>query len=315
MNNPPTNSLNKTPRHKKWLGRFAPSPSGPLHLGSLVAAVASFMIAKQNGGSWLVRIEDLDPPREIAGAADAILSCLDDCALHWDGEVVYQSQRSEIYRQRLRELTKQSIVYQCDCSRKLIEARHHGVYDGYCDARNLLETSDQATRIRFASGFEIFEDKILGRCEFSSANDQHDFIVKRRDGLFAYQLAVVADDIEQGIDHVVRGKDILDSTPRQNFLYQCFGLSPPSYYHLPLVEDSKGIKFSKRSGSEAVVKERASEMLVHAFDHLGQKIDPEMLAAKPDEIITHFLKNWRTDKILSEASQLQRPKNKLVETD
>lgn len=289
------NNINSS--DKPWIGRFAPSPTGPLHLGSLVAAVASYMIAKQRGGRWLVRIEDLDPPREVSGASRSILTSLEEFGLFWDGEVVYQSQRNDLYQQRFEELIERKIVYQCDCSRKVIEARNQGIYDGYCRNRKLPDKSDQATRIKFLSGFEDFDDQILGSCQFNADLDSQDYVVKRRDGLFAYQLAVVADDIDQGINHVVRGLDILDSTPRQNLLYHCFAETPPSYYHLPLVKDSSGIKLSKRQGALAVNKQKAAEVLLQAFQHLGQNIDIQMVDSKPVEIISYFEKNWQLVKI------------------
>ena len=284
-------------RDKAWIGRFAPSPTGPLHLGSLVAAVASYMIAKHKGGRWLVRIEDLDPPREVHGASHSILTSLEEFGLFWDGEVVYQSQRSALYQQRIEELIEQKIVYQCDCSRKMIEARNKGIYDGYCRSRELPDNCEQATRVKFSSGFENFDDRILGHCQFDADSDTQDFVVKRRDGLFAYQLAVVADDIEQGVNHIVRGQDILDSTPRQNFLYHCFSETPPSYYHLPLVKDTSGVKLSKRQGALAVNKHKAAELLLKALQHLGQDIDIQMADSNPVEIITYFEKNWQLAKI------------------
>ena len=247
-----------------WVGRFAPSPSGPLHLGSLVAAVASYMIAKQKGGQWLVRIEDLDPPREVKGAAKNILASLEEFGLHWDGEVVYQSQRSQLYQQRLEELMAQSIVYPCDCSRKEIENRSQGIYDGFCKNKKLLNNQTQAIRIDFSKGKNHFYDEIQKQCSLNSASDCQDFIIKRKDGLFAYQLAVVSDDIEQGINHVVRGKDILDSTPRQNFLYQCFSQAQPQYFHVPLVKNDDGSKLSKSLGSTAINKPQASKLLLKA---------------------------------------------------
>jgi len=295
----PSSSNKQSPIGEKqpWIGRFAPSPTGKLHLGSLVAALASYMVAKQQGGKWLVRIEDLDPPREIEGATKSILTSLEDFGLHWDGSVIYQSQRSSIYQQRLKELISLKIVYQCDCSRRMIEARNHGIYDGFCRLRSLPSKTDQATRIKFESGFEYFDDHILDRCLFDSEADKQDFIIKRRDGLFAYQLAVVADDIEQKINHVVRGQDILDSTPRQNFLYHCFGHAVPDYFHLPLVTDNKGIKLSKRSAAEPVKKNQASALLLKALQHLGQDIDHPMQDAKPLEIIHYYEKHWQTEQI------------------
>jgi len=281
-----------------WVGRFAPSPTGPLHFGSLVAAVASYMIAKTNGGRWLVRMEDLDPPREVAGAAKQILTSLESYGLHWDGEVVYQSQRGSLYQQKLEELIQQKIVYYCSCSRKTIENRNQAVYDGHCRGQlKANHQSLQAIRVKFVDGFESFEDRLCGHCQFCSEADKQDFIIKRRDGLFAYQLAVVCDDIEQGVDHLVRGMDIIDSTPRQNYLYHCFAKVPPVYYHIPLVLDDKGNKLSKSTGALALSENNKTQRLLMAFSHLGQKVDPAMSDANSEELITYFEKHWQTELI------------------
>ncbi|MCF6193142.1 MAG: tRNA glutamyl-Q(34) synthetase GluQRS [Kangiellaceae bacterium] len=286
----PNTSLPRT-----TVGRFAPSPTGPLHLGSLVAAIASYMIAKHNGGRWLVRIEDLDPPREVEGATHSILRSLEDFGLHWDGEIIYQSHRSEIYLQFLEELKQRSVVYPCDCSRRTIEGRNSGIYDGYCRERLVSTAAEYALRIKFDGGFEAFYDQINGQCKFKSRADTQDFIIKRRDGLFAYQLAVVADDIDQGIDHVVRGMDIIDSTPRQNYLYYRLNKAIPDYFHIPLVSDEYGVKFSKRSGSVGIDKAHATELLLTAFSHLNQPVESFLSDANVDEIIKHYFEHWQTD--------------------
>jgi len=288
--NPQQNNLSP------WIGRFAPSPTGLLHLGSLAAAIASYMVAKAKKGQWLVRIEDIDRPREVVGSAKSILNALEEFGLFWDGEVVYQSQRNAIYQRRLQELVEKNLVYQCSCSRKQIEARSARGYDGFCRDKNLLEKNNNATRIKFSNGFEFFDDQILGRCQFDSFVDKQDFIVKRRDGLFAYQLAVVADDIEQGVNHLVRGKDILDSTPRQNFLYYCFQKKPPLYYHIPLILNSEGNKLSKQEGSLPLDKKSVVPLLLKVFRHLDQTIDDQMRYATAEEIICHFEKHWQTPK-------------------
>lgn len=285
-----------------WIGRFAPSPTGPLHLGSLVAALASFFIAKQRGGQWLLRIEDLDPPRVVKGSDQLILQSLEDFGLEWDGPVVYQSHNFARYQARLMELMEQSIVYACDCSRKQVEERTGGSYDGYCKKRGLLGVRDDtglAYRVDFSRGKHHFNDLVQGQCDLSSPSDCQDFIVKRKDGLYAYQLAVVCDDIEQRVNHVVRGCDILDSTPRQNFLYNCFGVAEPRYFHIPLVKNDVGVKFSKSAGSQAIESHKASELLITALRHLGQQTETAMLAAKPKELISHFVKHWQTDNLPS----------------
>ncbi len=279
------------------VGRFAPSPTGALHLGSLVAAVASYMIVKQSNGDWLVRIEDIDQPREVPGAAKQILQTLEDFGLHWDRPVVYQSQRNELYHQAFEELISNGFVYHCDCSRKTVEIRNNGVYDQHCRTLKKALSANIASRVRFNSSYLKFDDQILGECEFSSAADKQDFVIKRRDGLFAYQLAVVVDDIEQGVNQVVRGVDILDSTPRQNYLYACLNKTPPIYYHLPLVLDGEGNKESKRFQSPKIEKQFATKLLIKAFAHLGQTIEQQMYDATPEELIEYFRLHWVTEKI------------------
>ena len=280
-----------------WIGRFAPTPSGPLHFGSLVAALGSYVIARQRQGQWLMRIEDLDPPREMPGAADDILRTLEAFGFEWDGEIVYQSQRDSAYKNSLDYLEEKHLVYYCDCSRKTVQERNAGIYDRYCRDRELIDFGESAARIRFNETFAEFNDEILGLCTFNQPENSQDFVVRRRDGLYAYQLAVVVDDIEQGVNHVVRGADILDSTPRQNYIYHCLGKTPPSYYHLPLVVDESGHKFSKSKFSPAIRADKATEWLVKAFQHLGQNCDKNMLDASPNEFLFFAVNNFELDKV------------------
>lgn len=282
---------------EKWIGRFAPTPSGPLHFGSLVAALGSYLIAKQKSGLWYLRIEDLDPPRELPGAAENIIKTLESFGFEWDGEIAFQSQRQALYQQALLELESKNISYPCDCSRKTVQNRNHGVYDGFCRTRNLDKKVESAIRVKFNSGFEQFEDQILGVCNFFSAADKQDFVIKRRDKLFAYQLAVVVDDIEQRINHVVRGADILDSTPRQNFLYSCFDHKPPLYFHLPLVVDEKGEKFSKSKFYPSIESQQASSLLVKALQHLGQPIISDLESGTPQEVLKYAVDNLKIKSI------------------
>ena len=282
---------------QQWTGRFAPTPSGPLHFGSLVAALGSYLIAKQKQGLWLLRIEDLDPPREQPGAASSIIHTLERFGFQWDGEIVYQSQRQSLYHQALAELSDKQLTYRCDCSRKQVLQRNSGVYDGYCRERNLSPQLEAAVRIKFAAGFEKFNDQILDDCIFEQPEDLQDFVVLRRDNLFAYQLAVVVDDIEQEINHVVRGADILDSTPRQNFLYSCFQKRPPLYFHLPLVIDETGQKFSKSKLYPAISEHQASELLCLALIHLGQKVVPDLAMGTPSEVLQFAIKSWDISKV------------------
>lgn len=226
-----------------YRGRFAPSPTGPLHFGSLVAAVASYLDARAHGGEWLVRMEDVDKPRERAGAADAILADLKFFGFQWDGPVMYQSQRTDAYREALERLKAAGAVYPCGCSRKEIEGDR---YPGTC-ARGLPPGKiARAWRVR----------------------GEGDFVVLRADGFFAYQLAVVVDDAAQGITDVVRGADLLDSTPRQNHLQRLLGYSVPRYRHVPVVLAADGQKLSKQTGAAALDRQRVGQLLWGALEFL-----------------------------------------------
>jgi glutamyl-Q tRNA(Asp) synthetase len=242
-----------------YRGRFAPSPTGPLHFGSLVAAVASYLDARAHGGEWLVRMEDVDKPREMAGAADSILSDLEFFGFRWDGPVMYQSQRTEAYRDALEQLKSAGVIYPCGCSRKEIEGEQ---YPGTCANGLPPGKVARAWRVR----------------------GEGDFVVLRADGFFAYQLAVVVDDAAQGITHVVRGADLLDSTPRQNHLQRLLGYPVPHYTHVPVVLAADGQKLSKQTGAAALDRGRAGILLVEALTFLGRTPLPGLESASPDEI-------------------------------
>lgn len=295
-------------------GRFAPSPSGPLHFGSLIAALGSFLIAKTSGAKWLVRIEDIDPPREIKGASETILKQLESHALHWDGDILYQSQRLDYYQSVLDELLKKDLVYGCDCTRKQIkEFRQQNpspantgsglqLYPNICQDKNLDSRQQVALRLRHGQDTYSFEDMLQGTCEFDNALYREDFTVKRKDGLIAYQLAVVLDDIEQNIDHVVRGCDLLDSTPRQIRLYQVLQAQAPQFVHLPLVINQDGNKLSKQNHAQAIEPQDASSNLVKALSFLGQlEANSELCSSlehsSPDSIIEWALAHFDFDKI------------------
>lgn len=237
------------------IGRFAPSPSGPLHFGSLVAALASWLDARAAGGRWLVRIEDLDRPRVQAGAADGILRTLDQLRLYWDGEVDFQSRRTALYEQALSRLRE---TYLCGCSRREIAdsaislaADGAQVYPGTCRTGLPLGKTARALRVR-VTGMVSFVDRVQGSLQQDLEREVGDFVLRRADGQFAYQLAVVVDDAEQGITDVVRGADLLESTPRQIYLQRLLGYATPRYLHVPMVVDEKGDKLSKQTGSHAI---------------------------------------------------------------
>lgn len=238
-----------------YRGRFAPTPSGALHFGSLVAALASFLAARANAGEWLLRIEDVDPPRVAAGAAAGIVRSLAAHGFDWDGAVLHQSRREEAYRQALARLVETDRVYACACSRKRIAALAKPgvdgpVYPGFC--RGGGADAPGALRLRVPSLRVVFQDALLGRIACDVERECGDFALRRADGVFTYQLAVVVDDAEQGITHVVRGADLLASTPRQIVLQQALGYATPAYLHLPVVLDAAGFKLSKQTLAAAL---------------------------------------------------------------
>jgi glutamyl-Q tRNA(Asp) synthetase len=263
-----------TPR--RYRGRFAPSPTGPLHFGSLVAAVGSWAEARARAGEWLVRMEDLDPPREIPGAAAAILGTLESLGLEWDGAVVYQSTRTEAYRASLDELQRKNALFLCACTRKEIAdsaiAALDGslVYPGTCRRGLPPGRPARATRVRVEAGLVEFDDAVQGRVRQDLAREVGDFVLERADGLFAYQLAVVVDDAAHGVTDVVRGADLLDSTPRQLFLQRLLGLPTPRYLHLPVAINDRGEKLSKQTFAAPVDGTRPGAALVAALRFLGQ---------------------------------------------
>jgi glutamyl-Q tRNA(Asp) synthetase len=253
-----------------YTGRFAPSPTGPLHLGSLIAAAASWLDARAADGRWRVRIEDLDRPRCLPGAADAILRTLDRLGLHWDGEVLYQSQRLEHYRAALDKLAPRT--YWCGCTRREIADSSLGlasdgahIYPGTCRRGTARK---RALRVQTPRETLAFVDRLQGRCEQVLARDIGDFVLYRADGLFAYQLAVVVDDAAQGVTDVVRGADLLDSTPRQIYLQRLLALPTPRYMHVPVALDAAGEKLSKQTAAAPI--EADPRALPRALAFLGQ---------------------------------------------
>ena len=257
-----------------YIGRYAPSPTGPLHFGSLVTAVASYLDAKTQSGKWLLRMEDLDKPREMPGAADDILRTLDGYGFEWDGDVIYQSERSELYQSYLEKLKDKQCVYPCNCSRREVaDIAHAGiegpVYPGSCRHGLSSNRTQIAWRLRVDSDNLMFNDRVYGDIQHQLQTDFGDFVLKRADGLFAYQLAVVVDDAEQSINHIVRGADLLNSTSRQIYLQQQIEATLPSYAHIPLVTNAQGEKLSKQTAAPAITIHDASEQLINALFFLG----------------------------------------------
>ncbi|MGB7816008.1 MAG: tRNA glutamyl-Q(34) synthetase GluQRS [Methylotenera sp.] len=281
-----------------YVGRFAPSPTGPLHFGSLVAAVASYCDARANGGQWLVRMEDLDKPREVKGAADDILRTLEAFGFAWDREVWYQSQRAEFYESALQTLKDKGLVYPCTCSRKEIadsaiaSGIESAIYPKTCLKHALKPNAHAAYRALTLDENIAFLDKIQGEVSQNLAYDVGDFILKRADGLFAYQLAVVVDDAAQGVTHIVRGADLLDSTPRQIYLQQLFGFATPHYAHVPVVCNPDGEKLSKQTLAKPIDMRAPGHALFDALSFLGQHPPTALTSAMLDEIWRWAITNW-----------------------
>ena len=249
-----------------YVGRFAPSPTGPLHLGSLVAAVASYMDARAHGGRWLVRIEDVDGPRTVPGAADEILRALERFGFAWDGDVIYQSTRGDAYQAALDMLSRRDLVFGCGCTRREIES---GPYPGTCRAGVAAGREARATRLRVPDEEIRFPDRWQGIQRERLTETCGDFVLKRADGCWAYQLAVVVDDAWQGVTDVVRGVDLLDSTARQIWLARCLGIAEPTYLHVPVVLAADGQKLSKQTGAAALSQNDPAPELRAAFEFLG----------------------------------------------
>lgn len=287
----------------QYRGRFAPSPSGPLHFGSLITALASFLDARSHQGKWLVRIDDIDPPREQPGAADAILRCLEAHHLVWDESVFYQSHQFDAYENCLRNLQKNDWVYNCDCSRQDLQITQ-GIYQGRCRNRQSEIQSPYALRLKLydlphhtVSEILEFNDLIQGQQTQNLRNEAGDQIVKRRDGFYAYQLAVVVDDIAQKISHIVRGRDLLDVTARQIFFFKLLDAKPPVYAHLPLALMPNGQKLSKQNLAPALDNQQAEFNIWQALNFLEQNPPLELKKCGIDEILNWAVQNWQVQRV------------------
>jgi glutamyl-Q tRNA(Asp) synthetase len=288
-----------------YIGRFAPSPTGPLHFGSLVAAVASYCEAKTNQGKWLLRIEDLDKPREAKGAANTILRQLEAYGFEWDDNVLYQSQRISYYADALEILSNRHLIYPCTCTRKEIADSSNNIgiegviYPGTCISQAIKMNVPQAWRIKTGLQTISFNDAIQGKVSQNIRQDIGDFILKRADGLFAYQLAVVVDDAAQGITHIVRGADLLDSTPRQIYLQQILNYPHPSYAHVPVVCNEAGEKLSKQTLATPLNIEDVAQSLYLAFKFLGQNPPASIPKQSIQNIWSWGKTNWQLSKVRS----------------
>lgn len=287
-------------KHPDYRGRFAPSPTGPLHFGSLVAAVGSYLEARLHHGRWLVRMEDLDTARTMPGAADDILLTLERFGLHWDEEVIYQSQRTAAYNAAFHQLQAIGAVYPCACTRKEIADSaligiEGPVYPGAC--RNGLPAGreERAWRVHTDNTSVEFDDTLQGRISQQLETEIGDFVVKRADGLYAYQLAVVVDDEFQGITHVVRGADLLASTPRQIHLQHLLGYAVPHYMHLPVALNAQGEKLSKQTLATPIDSNNPVPDLLHVLRFLKQYPPAELTEYSIDEILSWAVTHWNSE--------------------
>lgn len=298
-----------------YIGRFAPSPTGLLHIGSLLTALASYADAKANGGRWLVRMEDLDPPRETAGAADDILRTLEAFGFEWHGGVVYQSRRHGLYRDTLGRLKDAGLVYPCYCSRKSWQAAAAQgadgfVYNGRCGRAGFMPSEREAAktpawRLRVPDETVAFHDAVVGHYAQNLARDIGDFVLLRADGFWAYQLAVVADDADQGITHVVRGQDLLVSTPRQIWLQRCLHAPTPYYAHLPLLVNRHGQKWSKQTLAPALDLSQREQLLRQVMGCLN--LPPAPAVEKPAELLDWAVRHWDMAKVGKAAICTETP--------
>lgn len=289
-----------------YRGRFAPSPTGPLHFGSLVAAVASWLDARAADGQWLVRMEDLDRPRCVPGAGDIILRQLEAYGLIWDGEILYQSQRDEAYAAALDQLKAAGQAYPCACTRSQLaaaprNAEGESIYPGTCRAGLPAGATPRAWRVRVDDVSACFQDRIHGRLCQKLGTEVGDFIVKRADGLFAYQLAVVVDDAFQGITDVVRGADLLWNTPRQVHLQSLLGLPSPRYAHVPLIVNAAGQKLSKQTLAPALPESGRGAVLADALEALGQALPAGLQGAGPVELLQWASAHWQLENVPKHA--------------
>lgn len=283
-------------KNLNYIGRFAPSPTGGLHFGSLVTAGASYLQAKTHGGKWHLRIEDLDPPREEPRAKDKILKTLEAYHLFWDESVVYQSANLDLYQEALNQLDNQNLIFQCACTRNYLKP--YQIYPGFCQNKN-LSPNNTATRLKVSSRTIKVHDLVQADKQWHLTQDIGDFIIKRKDGFFAYQIAVVVDDDNLGVTEVVRGVDLINETPKQIYLQQCLNLRTPTYGHVPLVRHTDGDKLSKQTHAPELRLDQKSigQSVFKMLVFLGQNPPAELEKAKVSELWEWGIMNWNITKL------------------
>lgn len=287
-----------------YRGRFAPSPTGPLHFGSLVAAVGSYLQARQQDGQWWLRIEDIDPPREAPGASDSIIATLNSLGFEWD-ELVYQSKRMNYYREALDYLQAQELIYPCTCSRRQLRDEQPDpsstlIYPGHCRERRFPCRERHALRILTRGAVIDFTDRLQGYQHCDLEHDAGDFILLRADGYVSYQLAVAMDDSDQGMSEVIRGCDLLDSTPRQIHVQRQLGLATPDYGHLPVVLGKDGQKLSKQTGAKPIGSEHPVTTLSQAMEFLGHPVPVDIQQASLQVFWDWAISSWSLSRVPSE---------------
>jgi len=282
----------------QYIGRFAPSPTGPLHFGSLVTATASYLDARAHNGKWLVRMEDLDKPREVAGAAQDILDTLQSFGFEWDTDALFQSQRNSVYRELLAQLQSSKLAYPCGCSRKEINTNavmgiDGPVYPGFC--RNGLSAGQRARtwRLKVNEQPVCFHDQIQGSQSQNLARDVGDFVIRRADGFYAYQLAAVVDDAMQGVTHIVRGADLLGSTPRQIYLQQQLAFATPEYAHIPIATNLQGEKLSKQTRAQPVRLRDSGVVLCRVLRFLGMQPPTDLAHVPLEDLWDWAIHHWQ----------------------
>ena len=286
---------------QNYKGRFAPSPTGPVHFGTLVAAVGSYLQAKKNKGAWLIRMEDVDITRKVDGADIDILKTLEAFGFEWHGEIIYQSEQTAHYEQAIEQLISQSLIFPCLCSRKQLSKSDSTIYPGSCRSRQLPEKKEHALRLLSKDISIEFNDAVMGRQSQNIKQHCGDFVIRRRDGLFAYQLAVVVDDALQNITEVVRGADLLDSTPRQIYLQQLLNYSTPDYCHLPLAVDDSGNKISKSEGATKIDLQHKEQQLISVLDFLAQNPPEDLAQSSISDIWSWAVEHWELTHVPSKA--------------
>lgn len=286
---------------KNYIGRFAPSPTGPVHFGTLIAAVGSYLQARKNNGDWLIRIEDVDTTRAIKGADTDILNTLESFGFEWDDEIVYQSKQTRHYQNVLDLLTTQALTFPCICSRKQLLGQD--IYPGTCRSRQYPEKQQHAIRLLAKETTIEFNDRVMGKQSQNIRQQCGDFTIKRRDGLFAYQLAVVVDDAIQNITEVVRGADLLDSTPRQIYLQQLLNYHTPDYCHLPLAVDAIGNKISKSEGATKIGVNQKEKLLIKVLSFLGQNPPADLALSSINDIWLWAIEHWQVKQIPKQQEQ------------